>query len=342
MEWGRPRDGMITTRVMVGLSVGSDEMIMPFWVPRRYPSLVVKSVALVSSDNGVGLTHDMRLLDSMLTDAGYNVSWVDWKSTYMPHHDIAIFLELWNHRLTRFATSTIGIFNLEWFQRQWTIGLHACTQLWTKSGEAQYLFASQMGLSRKTTYTGFVSRDMYDPAVPRELTAIHLRGKSSLKGTKAVLEAWETNPDLPPLTVISNDPLSVPSGVRLLHRLTDGQLSHELNRAQIHVCPSETEGWGHYIAEGMSVGAVVVTTDAAPMSEHITPETGFLIAPVSRCQHGMATAWCVDAPGVATAVRSVVGMTPGARAAMGFRARERFHDRNKAFRTKALKLLKEL
>lgn len=277
----------------------------------------------------------------MLTDAGYDVSWVDWRSVYMPRHDIAIFLELWNHRLVRFATHIIGIFNIEWFQRQWTIGLHACTQLWTKSGETQYLFASQLGLS-KSVYTGFMSRDMYDPDIPRELTAVHLRGKSSLKGTRVVLEAWENNPDLPSLTVISSDHLNVPTGVRLLNRLSEDQLSRELNRAQIHVCPSETEGWGHYIAEGMSVGAVVVTTDAVPMSEHITPDVGVLVSPVSRCQHGLATAWCVDASGVASAVRTVAGMTPEDRANMGARARTRFHARNNSFRTKALQLLAEL
>jgi glycosyltransferase involved in cell wall biosynthesis len=301
-----------------------------------------KSVALVSRDNGAGLTNDMRLLDGMLSNAGYDVSWVDWRNASMPYHDIAIFLELWNPQLIKFARHTIGIFNLEWFQRRWTIGLHACTQLWTKSGEAQYLFAQQLGLSKKSTYTGFMSRDMYDPDIPRELAAVHLRGKSSLKGTSSVLEAWATNPDLPPLTVISNDHLNVPAGVRLLNRLSEDQLSYELNHAQIHVCPSETEGWGHYIVEGMSTGAVVVTTDAMPMSEHITPDVGVLIPPVATCQHGIATAWCVDAPGVAKAVRTVVRMSQKERIDMGDRARARFHARNEEFQTKALKLLAAL
>jgi len=301
-----------------------------------------KSVALVSRDNGAGLTNDMRLLDGMLSNAGYGVSWVDWRNASMPYHDIAIFLELWNPQLIRFARHTIGIFNLEWFQRRWTIGLHACTQLWTKSGEAQYLFSQQLGLSKKSTYTGFMSRDMYNPDIPKELAAVHLRGKSSLKGTSAVLETWDTNRDLPPLTVISNDPLNVPAGVRLLHRLSEDQLSYELNRAQIHVCPSETEGWGHYIVEGMSTGAVVVTTDAMPMSEHITPDVGVLIPPVATCQHGLAAAWCVDSSGVAKAVRTVARMSPKERIEMGDRARARFHARNEAFQTKALKLLAAL
>lgn len=300
-----------------------------------------KSVALISRDNGVGLTNDMRLLDKMLSEAGYDVTWVDWRQASMPHHDIGIFLELWNPRLMAFATRTVGIFNIEWLQRQWIIGLHACTQLWAKSEEAQYLFTRHLGL-RKSVRTGFMSRDLYDPTVPRMLTAVHLRGKSSLKGTSAVLEAWEANPDLPPLTVISADDLPVPPGVRLIHNLNETQLSRELNQAQIHVCPSETEGWGHYIAEGMSVGGVVITTNATPMSEHITPEVGILLPPAARCTHGLATAWCVDATEIASAVRTVVGMTPEERNDRGVRARERFHARNEEFKNKALQLLSEL
>jgi hypothetical protein len=303
--------------------------------------LVGKSVALVSRDNGVGLTCDMKLLDGILTEAGYRVSWVDWKESSMPRHDIAIFLELWNPRLMYYADKTVGIFNIEWFQRQWTIGLHACSQLWTKSQEAQQIFSRQLGL-RKSVYTGFMSRDMCDPDVPRELAAVHLRGKSTLKGTSAVLEAWATTPNLPPLTVISSDHIDVPAGVRLLNRLDEDQLIRELNRATIHVCPSETEGWGHYIAEGMSVGGVVVTTNASPMSEHITTDIGMLIPPVAKSRHGLATAWRVNASGIARAVLAVADMAPGQRADMGTRACARFHTRNDAFKARALQLLAEL
>lgn len=300
-----------------------------------------KSVALISSDNGVGLTCDMRLLDGMLTEAGYAVSRIDWRSNTMPVHDIAIFLELWNPRLIRFARNTIGIFNVEWFQHHWTAGLHSCTQLWAKSTEAQYVFSHQLGL-RRTVYTGFMSRDMCDPDVPRELAAIHLRGKSSFKGTSAVLEAWANSPDLPPLTVISAEHLNVPPGVRLLPRLDENQLRHELNRAQIHLCPSEAEGWGHYIAEGMSVGGIVVTTNAVPMSEHITPDTGVLIPPVVKGRHGFAATWRVDAPGITRAVRAVTSLSPEQRTGLGERACARFHARNDAFRTRALQLLAAL
>jgi hypothetical protein len=37
------------------------------------------------------------------------------------------------------------------------------------------------------------------------------------------------------------------------------------------------EGYGHYINEGRSVGAVVVTTDYPPMNELVSERDGFLI-----------------------------------------------------------------
>jgi glycosyltransferase involved in cell wall biosynthesis len=69
--------------------------------------------------------------------------------------------------------------------------------------------------------------------------------------------------------------------VRLLSRITDAELLYEMNAAQIHLCPSRAEGWGHYITEGLSVGALVIATDGSPMNEHVRPEHGILVRPAT-------------------------------------------------------------
>jgi Aspartyl/Asparaginyl beta-hydroxylase/Glycosyl transferases group 1 len=262
------------------------------------------TINLISRDNGVGLSADMALLETLFT--GHSVARVDWRAHAMRRCDVAIFLELWNPRLVRYAKKTVGVFNLEWFQSSWTRDLRRIHQLWAKSEEAYKIYQG-MGL-RTATLTGFASRDLNDLGVERTLSALHLRGHSDFKNTPAVIEAWRANPDLPPLTIISSVPLEVPSHVRLLGRISEADLRKEMNKAIIHVCPSRAEGWGHYITEALGVGGIVITTNASPMNEHVHPDWGVLIPPAHSGKHGMVRTHSVTAEQVAAAVHKVARM----------------------------------
>ena len=297
------------------------------------------TVHLISNDNGVGLSTDMQLLEDMLTVAGYTVRRFHWKQTVMPRCDIAIFLELYNHALARYADKKIGIFNLEWFPVVWRPYLKTFDQLWAKSHEAHEVYR-RYGLDAHLT--GFMSRDLYDPAVTKTNTCLHLRGKSSLKGTEAVLSAWQTHKDLPPLTIVSADPLRVPANVRVLPRIPQEDLVREMNTHRIHVCPSKSEGWGHYITEGMSTRAVVVTTDASPMSDHVQPGRGFLVPVRGGMARHMAREYHVTADDLAQTVRLASSLHPAQRNAVATAARQYVLDATDAFQNKTLALLKEL
>jgi DNA-binding CsgD family transcriptional regulator len=145
----------------------------------------VKTINLITRDNGVGLTTDMDLLESVLVPAGYEVRRVEYNSRTMAACDLAIFLELFNANLVRFAHRTVGIFNLEWFASGWERYLRNFDQLWAKSLEAQRVY-DQMGLDSE--YTGFLTRDLHDPAIAKADECFHLRGHSGLKNTEAVIE----------------------------------------------------------------------------------------------------------------------------------------------------------
>lgn len=298
------------------------------------------SINLISRDNGIGLSTDMDLLDGMLTAAGYDVQRVPWQDTQMRRCDVAMFLELFNPRLVRYARHTVGIFNLEWFDSRWQSHLHRFTQLWAKSGDAQ---ATYQRLGLRSQLTGFLSRELYEPGVERTLTCLHLKGHSGLKNTRAVLDAWAANPDLPPLTIIAQQQIPhPPPGVTVLGHLPFPEVVMHLNRHQIHVCPSRAEGWGHYITEGLSAGAAVITTNAAPMNEHVTSEWGWLLPSIGQRKRSLAIEHDVDPDHIATAVREAAQMTPTERQDVAKRARESIATRNEQFRQTALDLLRRM
>lgn len=296
---------------------------------------MTRTVNLISQDNGAGLSTDVQLLTSLLTANGYDVEFVPWRHAYMRRCDIAVFLELLNPRLMRYARSLVGVFNLEWFPHKWRPYLHRFHQLWAKSADADAAFKK---LRLRSYHTGFLSRTLYDPAVLRTPTVLHLKGHSDLKNTPAVLTAWEKNPDLPHLTIITKTPIpDPPPNTTVLPRLSAEEVVRHLNTHQVHLCPSRAEGWGHYITEGLSTGATVITTDAPPMNEHIVPGGGLLLTPSASRPRGLVHEYDVEPDDIAAAVREAVAY-PRDPALV----RASVTQRNEQFRTTALELLGEL
>ena len=54
--------------------------------------------------------------------------------------------------------------------------------------------------------------------------------------------------------------------------LTTEQVTTQLNDHKIHLCPSIYEGWGHYLYEGMSTGALIYATKLPMFVEWIDPD----------------------------------------------------------------------
>lgn len=297
-------------------------------------------INLITRDNGAGLSTDVELLSEFLSGLGHDVEFADWQRPRMRTCDIGIFLELFNPTLVRFAARTVGVFNLEWFLGRWTRHLLRFDHLWAKSIDAHEAFL-KIGMPR-SYLTGFLSRDLLDESVEREMSCFHLKGHSDYKNTNAVIEAWRRNPDLPPLTIVSNNPVDAPEWVRTESRLPQAELVRLMNRSMIHVCPSAAEGWGHYITEGLSVGALVVATDKPPMNEHVANDWGILVRPSASRDRGMVKEHDVDPDDVAMAVRTLSELEGDRIEAMSRAAREHMLSRNEAFRNKVTQLLEDL
>lgn len=299
----------------------------------------VRTINIISRDNGVGLSTDMALLEQVLIPAGYDVQRVNYSHRVMRPCDVAIYLELFNPALVRYARKIVGVFNLEWFAHGWERYLPKFDQLWAKSREAVQVY-DDLGLASR--YTGFASRDMLDTTERKLSNCLHVRGHSNLKNTEAVLEAWRRDPDLPPLVVVSSTTLRAPENVTVLPRVEHERLVNLMNTRGIHLCPSRSEGWGHYITEGMTTGATVITTDASPMNEHIQFGRGILIPSTGTHQRWRVVEHDVNPDDIITAVRLVVGLPDEQRVAIGERAREFILGRNRQFHDTVLALIKEL
>lgn len=296
-------------------------------------------IALISRDNGVGLSLDVDLLRELFTSVGHEVAFYDWRAKSMPRADVAFHLELVSRNLAQNAARNVAIPNLEWYPTEWLKYFPAFDQIWAKS-RYTYDFCRARG-AKEVHLTGFLGRDRLDETVPRRATCIHVRGKSSMKGTDKVVAAWQENPDLPPLTIVSRDPVVAPDFVTVVDSPDEAELTRLMNEAQIHLCPSIAEGWGHYITEAMSVGATVITTDASPMNEHIRPEWGYLLGVRSTARHHQAEQTFTTASFVTQAVRRAQALTPSQRRTVGTRARRHFLARNDTFRDLALKLVEK-
>lgn len=123
---------------------------------------------------------------------------------------------------------------------------------------------------------------------------LHLAGAHNWKNTPAVIKAWLEYPDLSPLILVSygiglknlSDYLTLEELEKVSKSKNITWYNEEVpfdkiieykHRCRIHLCPSRAEGYGHYINEGRISKAVVITTDAPPMNELVTPNTGILI-----------------------------------------------------------------
>lgn len=214
--------------------------------------------------------------------------------------------------------------------------------IWVKTRHAEEILTR---LGSRTEYIGFTSEDRRDERVPRTRAFLHVAGKSGNKGTQAILDAWKRHPHWPLLTLVqrSKIPQDADAGpanvVRLTQYLDDDALRLLQNSHRFHLCPSRTEGFGHYLMEALSVGAVTLATDGAPMNELIAAERGILI-PVARTgRQAMATTWLADSSEIAGAVERALALDEEQCEMLGRAATEFFLENDRLFRDRMVAVL---
>jgi len=143
----------------------------------------------------------------------------------------------------------------------------------------------QLFPSNINRYIGWTSVDRsLEMVVKCHSRWLHVRGVSKYKNTQMIIDVWLDNPTFPHLTVVANGLLDLPLPLVIAHNLTiiqnklsESELTILMNQCSVHVCPSFSEGFGHYINEARSSRSLVITTDCSPMNELVNEENGTLI-----------------------------------------------------------------
>jgi hypothetical protein len=332
----------------------------------------VVAVTLIGKSNGVGLARDLRLLADVLEQCGCRVqvhaaqradgrrrrsltvqtlararSWLRRQRARppaaMPGHVNLMLEHIWPQFLHT-ADLNIVVPNPEWFDGRDQRLLAAVDGVWAKTRHTQMLFDQ---LRRPTTFIGFDGEDRHLAGVARERSFLHLAGKSRMKGTEQLLRVWARHPEWPVLILVCHleSGFEVPAAANIrCYRdyLADETLKELQNRSRFHLCLSEAEGWGHYIVEALSVGAVTLTLDAAPMNELVQAERGVLVSCSPRGSQHLTQTYGFEAAALEQAVTRALSLPQAQLTCMGAAARQWYLDNRRGFPARVGQALQQL
>jgi len=317
----------------------------------------MRRVNLIAWDNGFGLTKNLQLLRAALTQSGHRVeitairrgklhkllhplrlrarvAWRGLRGRDAREYDVNLLLERIRPEVFPLARHNVLLPHPEWFDPRDRAPLAAIDRVFALTHHAVPIFEN---LGKRVDYVGFTSEDRRDASVPRERAFFHLAGRSPNKGTEPLLALWRKHPEWPTLTVVQNPRAAKPgtpaANIRhLIDYLDDAQLKRLQNAHRFHLCPSETEGFGHYLVEAMGIGAVTLTLDAPPMHEMITPERGLRIATSRSGTQNLATTYFYDDAAMTDAIERALALSDAQADALGAAARDWFECNDRDFR----------
>ena len=321
-------------------------------------------VHIVARMNGVGIDRDVaimqNLIDSFATvdcrSQKHPESWTNQlissvksrtqfgSSPWQDPSKLYLLTERIPRLIGRLGGQVAVVPNQERFPHRHISRLKKVDVVLCKTKHAQQVFSD---LGCETEYIGFTSIDRNLAEIQPDYDRFfHLAGRSTLKGTDVVLEAWSRHPQWPILTLVQSGksaPKSVPANVNLItDYLSDSDLQRLQNEHGVHLCPSQSEGWGHYIVEAMSCSALTITTDGPPMNELVTADRGILVPWATSQPRHLGTNWIVNAEAIEAAVDQSLQTPASEKAAIGAKARAWYESNDTEFRQRFSGTIRQL
>jgi glycosyltransferase involved in cell wall biosynthesis len=315
-------------------------------------------VRLIGKSNGVGLSRDLELLAATLTACGCDVTphaceRRDRKrrrslltrlamrlsrlrgAAAQPLYDLNVMLEHIWPQFVRQARCNVLVPNPEWTDRRDLAMLGIADRVWAKTAMAEELFVAR---GSRVQRIGFDSDDRLQDGVLRLPHFLHIAGRSPLKGTQRLLALWQRHPEWPRLTVVQDVPAGAlgraAAATNIVHKrgfLSDRDVRALQNAHRFHLCLSEAEGWGHYIVEAMSVGALTFVSDAPPMNELVGADRGVLVGARLGERHNLARIARFEDSALEAAVARSLALSEAQLDAIGAAARRWFLSNKQGF-----------
>lgn len=290
---------------------------------------------VITRDNGAGLSKDIQVLREALPDA--DIDFTPWdRPRKGGRWNWNFHLELVNPQ--HFSSGTVNALvpNAEWFNADWIRHLGSFDVVLCKTKEAVEIFKR---LHKNVIYTGWTSPDPGCTVDYTKTEAVHIAGKSILKGTGQVIEAAASVPDLTVHVVIDKAPKSASGNVIFHEQPTDERMC-ELRSNSIHVQPSLYEGFGHVVNESRAMGAVIVSSGAAPMSELVSSSWGFLCPSDGERRKGLATEHYPDVKSLVYCLKMAAANTQEHGSTWGKKVRQAYDAERKEFHERIREIVK--
>ncbi len=310
---------------------------------KRMASSHTLPLRIVGRTNGVGIDRDVALLSDALSSFRDRPEFSRYRAISPLRRVLGrrrpgyiLFLERVTARWLRQGDRFLLIPNQERYPERLVGMLRHVDHVLCKSEHAREIFAA---IHPSAHFIGFTSVDRLLPGeLPDYDRFFHLAGGSSLKGTGLLLDVWSRHPEWPELVLVrhAKKPLPpLPSNVRLIDKyLPDEELRALQNSCGVHLCPSLSEGWGHYIVEGMSCRAVVLVTDGPPMNELISRERGIRV-PYNRSEpRKLGINYHADPDALEVAIQDLIDQPAEEKARLGSAARAWFKENDRLFRSR--------
>lgn len=255
-----------------------------------------------------------------------------------PFGESAIFIEnVFEHAILTHYKRKILVPNPEWCtSKVKLISQNLISEFWHKTKFGMGIFENLFP-TKLHHLTGFTSFDLNGFAKNFD-TFGHFSGKSKTRHTQELIDIWLKNPEFPTLKVqFYEKNIEIPEWIQFKNLnlrmgfMEPKELKEIFTLTGIHLCTSQMEGFGHYINEARSIGALIIALDAPPMNELIDAQSGILVKPEKYQQHNQGVKFLASNDAIQFAIETALRLSEKEKVNLGKNAKARYFSERELF-----------